>query len=103
MNQTTTCSPRAPSVVVTTLAWGDNYIERLLNFTLPALLAPGNYPCLAAEFPCELVIITEARQCATIQGAEIIQRFAQLGRIRFCTMDDLIVDAASYGFTITQA
>jgi hypothetical protein len=103
MNPTTTCLQRPPSVVVTTLAWGDDYIERLLNFTLPALLAPGNYPCLAAEFPCELVIVTEARQCATIQGSEIIQRFAKLGRIRVTAMDDLIVDAASYGFTLTQA
>jgi hypothetical protein len=42
-------------------AWGEKYLNYLLSFTLPGLLAPGNLPFVAANVPCEIVVLTEER------------------------------------------
>ena len=46
---------------VITYAWGKDYLDTLLSVTIPALLAPGNLPHVAASTSCELVILTEER------------------------------------------
>jgi hypothetical protein len=51
---------------IITYAWGERYVHELLSLTLPALLAPGNLPFVAASVPCELVILTEEQFFATI-------------------------------------
>jgi hypothetical protein len=43
------------------MAWGERYVGDLLEVTVPALLAPGNLPVLAAKFECEFVVITETQ------------------------------------------
>jgi len=48
---------RLPLVLPTrviTYAWGEKYVGELLSLTLPALLAPGNLPHVAATVPCEV-------------------------------------------------
>ena len=51
---------KCPTRIIT-YGWGDRYVDFLLTFTLPALLAPGNLPYVASEVPCELVILTQRR------------------------------------------
>ena len=41
--------PRDP-VRLVTYAWGRQYIDKLLEYTLASVLAPGNLPALAEEF-----------------------------------------------------
>ena len=66
--------PRKEQVVakrptrIITYAWGENYLDELLCLTLPALLAPGNLPSVAALVPCELIILTEERFFATVNS-----------------------------------
>lgn len=90
-------------VVLTLLAWGEYYVDRLLGLTLPALLAPGNYPCLAAEFDCEIVIVTEQRLFRYIEESPGFRKFAALGRTRLVSVDDLLIGPNSYGYTLTNA
>jgi hypothetical protein len=39
-------------------AWGEKHLDLMLSFNLPALLAPGNLPYVAAQAPCQVVILT---------------------------------------------
>jgi len=92
----------ARSTRVICAVWGEKYLDRLLQFTLPAALAPGNYPYLAAHLDCELNIVTERRLFTVLEDSEVIKKFKQLGGVRFTPIDDLLTPA-SYGLTLTLA
>ena len=46
--------------------WGQRYLRRFFEFSLPTMIAPGNIPALAATLPCTFVFLTSA------QDAELI-------------------------------
>lgn len=84
-------------------AWGDAHLERLLTLTLPALLAPGNYPYIAQVFPCRLVIVTERRLFTKLERSATFAQFREFGTTHLIAMDDLLLGPGSYGLTLTMA
>ena len=92
-----------PRARLITLAWGAKYVHKLLNLTLPALLAPGNYPHLAATFDCEFVLLTERRFFDEVSAHPTFKRLAALGLTRLRGIDDLLIGPGSYGLTLSLA
>jgi hypothetical protein len=88
---------------VITYAWGDKYIDELLSLTIPALLAPGNLPYVAATAPCELVILTEERFFLLVNVHPAILRARALCPVRLIRLDDLITFKDKYGMALTYA
>src|SRR5262245_23773931 len=88
---------------IITYAWGENYLHELLSLTLPALLAPGNLPSVAALVPCELIILTEERFFATVNSHASIVKTKQFCPVRLIGLDDLIVAKDKYGMALTHA
>jgi hypothetical protein len=88
---------------IITYAWGENYLHELLTLTLPALLAPGNLPSVAALVPCELIILTEERFFATVNSHASIIRAKQFCPVRLIGLDDLITVKDKYGMALTHA
>jgi hypothetical protein len=88
---------------IITYAWGDKYVYELLSLTLPALLAPGNLPSVAASVPCELIILTEERFFATIRSHASILRVKEFCPLRLIALDDLITVKDKYGMALTHA
>src|SRR5215472_4264290 len=88
---------------IITYAWGENYLHELLSLTLPALLAPGNLPFVAASVPCELVILTEERFFATVNSHASILRAKEFCPLRLVGLDDLITVKDKYGMALTHA
>jgi hypothetical protein len=86
---------------IITMVWGESYLEHLLNFAIPAVLAPGNLPCVAESFDTELVIVTETRLFDRIAQSTIIARALEYCDVRLHPIDDLI--ATHYGITLTYA
>jgi hypothetical protein len=82
-------------------AWGAHYVDILLSLTLPALLAPGNLPFVAAEVPCKLIILTERRFFAAVKTHPILTEIRRHCPIRIIRLDDLIVAKDKYGMTLT--
>src|SRR5262249_51332177 len=76
---------------IITCAWGERYVHQLLSLTLPALLAPGNLPSVAASVPCELVILTEEGFFATVNTHPSILRTKEFCSLRLIDLDDLII------------
>ncbi len=85
-----------------TFAWGDGYVDELLEYALPAVLAPGNLPALAEAFDCELVFLTEARQFERVERHRVWQRLKQYCKPRLVAIDDLL-SAPLYGLSLTYA
>jgi hypothetical protein len=81
--------------------WGQRYAERFTELTLPALLAPGNLPYLAAALPTEAVVVTQHHLFDVIRGAESFKRLEKHCEARLVPMDDLMSFPAYYGLTIT--
>jgi hypothetical protein len=82
-------------------AWGERYARRLTDLTLPAALAPGNVPHLAANVTLEVVVLTERRLFDPIRSAESFRRLEKHCAVRLVAMDDLLSAPAYYGLTIT--
>ena len=92
------------SVALVLPIWGNEHAERALKYMLPALLARGNFPCLATAFRCQLVIATEERLFDPLKRSEIIGAFESIaGPCQFVAIDDLLIGPGSYGFTLTMA
>ncbi len=81
--------------------WGRQYAERFTELTLPALLAPGNVPYLAAALPTEVVLVTQRDLFDVIRGTESFKRLEKHCEARLVPMDDLMSFPAYYGLTIT--
>jgi hypothetical protein len=91
---------REPARVIT-MAWGERYVGDLLEVTVPALLAPGNLPVLAAEFDCEFVVVTETQFFDRFARSEAIQKLLRFADVRLVPVDDLL--SPWYGITLTYA
>ena len=88
---------------VITYAWGERYVDELLSYTIPALLAPGNLPYVASQVPCELVILSEQRLFETIENHNSIKQAKELCKLRLISLDDLVTAPESYGLALTFA
>src|SRR5262249_56398749 len=91
---------KCPTRIIT-YGWGERYVDVLLSFTLPALLAAGNLPYVASKVPCELVILTQRRFFSRFNRHPVIARIKELCRVRLIRLDDLIVSKDKYGMTLT--
>src|SRR5262245_15224443 len=80
---------RLPTRVIT-YAWGETYVEELLAFTIPALLAPGNLPHVASQTACEVIILTEERCFESVSTNAAVARVRELCPVRLLGLDDLI-------------
>ena len=83
------------------MAWGERYIDDLIEITIPALLAPGNLPAFAAEFACEFVIVTETQLFDRVMRSATIAALLDFVDVRLVPIDDLL--SPWYGITLTYA
>ena len=88
---------------IITYGWGERYVDVLLTFTLPALLAPCNLPYVASKVPCELGILTQRRYFSRFNRHPTIARIREFCPVRLLRLDDLIVSKDKYGMTLTYA
>ena len=77
---TTSATIKYPTRIIT-YGWGERYVDILLTFTLPALLAPGNLPYVASEVASELVILPQHRFFPTFNRHPVIARPTMPARI----------------------
>lgn len=92
---------RRPAARLITMAWGDRYIDNLINLAIPAVLAPGNLPAFARHFECEFVIVTETRFFNLLATSSATRRLLEHANLRLLPIDDLLSHA--YGITLTYA
>lgn len=83
------------------MAWGERYVDDLVEITIPALLAPGNLPAFAETFACEFVIVTETRRFDRITRSAAIAGLLNFADLRLVPIDDLL--SPWYGITLTFA
>jgi len=88
---------------VITTAWGRPYLEELLQYALPALLAPVNLPVLAKAFDCELVLVTESAFFREVRETVVFQEIERICKIHLVPLDDLVMTRHHYGLTLTYA
>ncbi len=84
-------------------AWGDSYVDELLTLAIPALLAPGNLPAVAAQVQCELVLVSEERLFAKIGDHPSIKKAQEFCPVRLVGLDDLITRSDKYGMALSYA
>lgn len=69
-------------ILVITVVWGDWHIDALINYALPSLLAPGNFPHLALRHDLELLVYTTPADKSRIETADSIRRAADVVAVR---------------------
>jgi hypothetical protein len=97
-------SPMRPAARLITPLWGSVYAEKLTSMTLPALLAPGNLPALAAVFDVDVVLVTESKLVDYIRQARSFQRLTTICEVKFASLNDLMpCEPGEYGVVLTAA
>ena len=86
---------------IITYAWGEKYLELLLSLNLPALLAPGNLPYVAANVPCQVVVLTEERFFSRVASHPAVARAKSMCDVRLVSLDDLIAVPDKYGMALS--
>ncbi len=87
---------------VITTAWGESYLNELLDITIPALLAPGNLPAFVEHFDTEFVLVTEQRDFAYVESHPSYLRLKGVCPARMVMADDLVVSRNMYGTSLTH-
>lgn len=82
--------------------WGESFIENFLEYSLPSLLAPGNIPALAAEYPVTFVFLTCSSDVPVFEDSFAIQQLKKHCKIEYVSIRDLIV-FGNYSTTLTYA
>lgn len=67
--------------------WGKRYIDYLLTFGLPTLMAPGNIPSLPNLARSEFVFITRSEDEETIRASKLFASLEALVPIKFIFLD----------------
>src|SRR5262249_9396064 len=86
-----------------TYAWGKEYLDKLLTFTLGSVLAPGNLPRLAAQFDCSVVIVTETRFFDYVRQHPTSRRIDAICQLRLLPLDDIVGEPWQYGISLAYA
>src|SRR5690242_15250478 len=83
----------SPTLVKLVLpVWGYEYVRQFLECGLPTLLAPGNVPALAAELPCEFILLTSAADEEFLREHATFKRLAAICPTEIRLIDHLITD-----------
>lgn len=82
--------------------WGQGFIRQFMALGLPTLLAPGNVPAVAAEYPCEFVFLTSKDDEEFLLEQPEIRALQQVCPVSFFPIDDLII-YTNYSTTLTLA
>ncbi|WP_421879246.1 class I SAM-dependent methyltransferase [Pacificispira sp.] len=82
--------------------WGQDFIEQFFALSFPTLMAPGNLPGLAQEFPTEFVFLTGARDRKAIEAHPEFRQLKAVCAVSFLEIDDLII-GTNYSTTVTLA
>ncbi len=60
-------------LLVVTVVWGDWHVGAFIDYTLPSLMAPGNFPALAQRCDLEYLIITRPDEQPRIESSRALQ------------------------------
>ncbi len=90
-------------VRLVTYAWGRTYIDRMLDFPLSSVLAPGNLPALAREFGCEVAIVTEEAEFEYLRSHRVVRELERICPVKLVSLDDLIAEPWQYGISLAYA
>ncbi len=82
--------------------WGQRYLRRFFEFSLPTMIAPGNIPALAAALPCTFVFLTSREDAEFIAEHPGYQHLRSICRTEIEPIDDLIT-GDNHSTTITLA
>lgn len=82
-------------------AWGERYLDDLMRYTVPSILAPGNLPALAEEFACEIVLVTETHLFDRVKNDPSYPELCRYATVILKPVDDLI--SPWYGISLTYA
>ena len=94
---------RGPQAVRLLLpVWGQRYLRRFFEFSLPTMIAPGNIPALAAALPCTFVFLTSAQDAELIAEHPGYRHLRTICRTEIVPIDDLIT-GDNHSTTITLA
>lgn len=82
--------------------WGESFIKHFLESSLPTLLAPGNVPALAANYPLTFVFLTRPSDIPIFEASRAYQKLVTICNIEFISISDLI-QFTNYSSTLTYA
>jgi len=91
-----------PKVRFLVPVWGEAYIYRFAELSLPSFLAPGNLPALAEMTDLEICLLTTSSHYPHFDRLPAVGELRQVAPLRFIEIDDIVADGHT-GVTLTLA
>lgn len=77
--------------VIGSIAWGEAFVEKFMNYHVPSLLAPGNIPALARRKKVIHSIVTTERDRQRIVAHPVFKRLRRFAEVVFtCFPEELL-------------
>ncbi len=92
-----------PKVRAITTVWGESYLSDFAKLALPAVMAPGNLPALAAATDFEFALVTERRLFPVVEAMPLFKRLRATCRALLIPNDDLVISRQMYGMSLTYS
>lgn len=95
-------APAAEKINILIPVWGVAYVNKWIDISLPTLLASGNLPAMAAEYPTTVTLLSDERSFRYFKSTNACLKLAQLVKIEFVDISDLL-GKTTYSVALTQA
>src|SRR5215475_5553797 len=69
---------RPKAVQILLPVWGHRFVQSLMQFCIPTLLAPGNLPLLAKMLPTRFVVLTRSKDLPLIETHSSWRKLADI-------------------------
>lgn len=73
--------------IFTMVVWGNEFIDKFINYALPTFLAQGNLPKVAKRRNCQFVIVTSSSDRLTIVNDRIFKELSTVMNVEFIELD----------------
>jgi hypothetical protein len=80
-----------PFAVVGSIAWGEAFVDKFLNYNLPSMLAPGNIPALARGRKVVHSIVTTESDRETIVAHPVFARLSEYAEVVFTCFSEKFI------------
>jgi hypothetical protein len=83
----TSVTAAALKVVIVIALWGDEFIDKFFQVSLPTLLAAGNLPAVVNLVPCRFLIVTSQGDILRLKSDPLFLQLSKLLQVNFATLN----------------
>ena len=84
-------------------AWGEKFVNLMLEKALASAMSPGNIPYLSKHFKITVAVVTEELYFDYVKKHLIIKKIQEICDLKLISIDQLLAEPWQYGIVLTNS